>query len=260
MATAGKILMFPVGNWTSGNNYGFLDIVYYGGSSYVAKTDITNSTTNPATDTTNWQILAHGYIADTLSGIDGIDTSGLIGTAGAIVSSQALMDKIADMVATKLVLKTAISNQQINDTTKVTGSALSYSMNQTITGLGTTLDVTNASLAELSTFSSASATLNSLVKTTDHNYIQKIGKTCAFSFIVDFNEASTFTLYVENVIGTLPVGYRPSAITRTAVTLRNGVFVRIGLLPNGNITITPYGTMTGGTNLGAGVSITYITA
>lgn len=141
MATAGKILMFPVGNWTSGNNYGFLDIVYYGGSSYVAKTDITNSTTNPATDTTNWQILAHGYIADTLSGIDGIDTSGLIGTAGAIVSSQALMDKIADMVATKLVLKTAISNQQVNDTTKVTGSALAYSMGQSIDTLNSNLGV-----------------------------------------------------------------------------------------------------------------------
>lgn len=140
MATAGKILMFPVGNWTSGNNYGFLDIVYYGGSSYIAKTDITNSTTNPATDTANWQILAHGYIADTLSGINGIDTSGLLGTTGATVSSQTLIDKIADMVADKLILKTAISNQQVNDTTKVTGSALSYSMDQTITNVSDNLD------------------------------------------------------------------------------------------------------------------------
>lgn len=139
MATAGKILMFPVGNWTSGNNYGFLDIVYYGGSSYIAKTDITNSTTNPVADTANWQILAHGYIADTLSGIDGIDTSGLLGTAGETVSSQTLIDKIADMVADKLVLKTAISNQQINDSAKVTGSALAYSMGQSIDTLNSNL-------------------------------------------------------------------------------------------------------------------------
>ena len=139
MATAGKILMFPVGNWTSGNNYGFLDIAYYGGSSYISKTDITNSTVNPASDTTNWQILAHGYIADTLSGIDGTDTSGLLGTAGATVSSQTLMDKIADMVADKLVLKTAISNQQANDPTKVTGLALSYAMNQSITEINSNL-------------------------------------------------------------------------------------------------------------------------
>jgi hypothetical protein len=140
MATAGKILMFPVGNWTSGNNYGFLDIVYYGGSSYIAKTDITNSTTNPVADTANWQILAHGYIADTLSGIDGIDTSGLLGTAGETVSSQTLIDKIADMVADKLVLKTAISNQQINDSAKVTGSALAYSMGQSIDTLNSNLN------------------------------------------------------------------------------------------------------------------------
>lgn len=140
MATAGKILMFPVGNWTSGNNYGFLDIVYYGGSSYIAKTDITNSTTNPVADTTNWQILAHGYIADTLSGIDGIDTSGLLGTVGATVTGQALLDEIADRVATKLVLKTAISNQQVNDTTKVTGSALAYSMGQSIDTLNSNLN------------------------------------------------------------------------------------------------------------------------
>lgn len=140
MATAGKILMFPVGNWTSGNDYGFLDIVYFGGSSYIAKTDIANSTVDPATDTTNWQILARGYLADTLSGIDGIDTSGLIGTAGATVSSQTLIDKIADMVADKLVLKTAISNQQVNDTTKVPSSALAYIMNQDIATLNSNLD------------------------------------------------------------------------------------------------------------------------
>lgn len=143
MATAGKILMFPVGDWTSGNDYGFLDIVYFGGSSYIAKTDIVNSTVDPATDTTNWQILARGYLADTLSGINGIDTSGLIGTAGGTVSSQTLIDKIADMVADKLILKTAISNQQVNDTTKVTGSALAYSMGQSIDTLNSNLDETN---------------------------------------------------------------------------------------------------------------------
>lgn len=149
MATAGKILMYPVGSWTSGNNYGFLDIVYFGGSSHIAKTDIANSTINPDTDTANWQILAHGYMADTLSGIDGTDTSGLLGTAGAIVSSQALMDKVADMVADKLVLKTAISNQQINDPTRITGSALSHAMDQDITNLELSLDATNTNVTNI---------------------------------------------------------------------------------------------------------------
>ena len=110
--------MFPVGDWTSGNNYGFLDITYFGGSSYIAKTDIANSTVDPATDTSNWQILAHGYLADTLSGINGTDTKGLLGAVGSTVTGQALIDEIADRVSTKLLPYTHLIN---NGTTTVSG-------------------------------------------------------------------------------------------------------------------------------------------
>lgn len=86
-----------------------------------------------------------------LSSITGIDTSGILGTTGATVISQDLIDEIVDRVITTqqtvtndLIYKTAISNQQVNDTTKVAGSALAYSMGQSI-------DTLNSNLTDLST-------------------------------------------------------------------------------------------------------------
>lgn len=218
MATAGKILMFPVGNWTSGNNYGFLDIVYFGGSSYIAKTDITSSTVDPATDTTNWQILARGYLADTLSGIDGIDTSGLLGTTGATVSSQTLIDKIADMVADKLVLKTAISNQQVNDTTKITGSALAYSMGQSIDTLNINLDALN---------STSGGTIN----LTNGNAIYYYKRGNVIDVVISIVSPVSFS-GSPYTFGQLPVGYRPPN-TRYISCYGSDVLVQI--LPGGTI-------------------------
>lgn len=103
MASAGRILMFPVGDWISGNDYGILDIVYHEGSSYIAKANINSSTTPPPEDTTNWQIHARGFGADALSEIIATDTSGVLGTVGASVISQALIDAISDKVMTKLI-------------------------------------------------------------------------------------------------------------------------------------------------------------
>lgn len=133
MASAGIVTFVIRGNWVSGTtNYKIFNLTYYGGSTYIAKNDIPNSTVNPETDTTNWQLFAHGYIADTLSEINGIDASGLLGTIGATVTGQALLDEIADRVMTKLVLKTSISNTQVNDSSKVTGSALTYTIGQNV--------------------------------------------------------------------------------------------------------------------------------
>jgi len=103
MASAGRILMFPVGDWISGNDYGILDIVYHEGSSYIAKVNINGSAMPPSEDTTNWQIHARGFGADALSEITATDTSGALGTVGASVISQALIDVISDKAMTKLI-------------------------------------------------------------------------------------------------------------------------------------------------------------
>ena len=61
MASAGRVLLIPKGDWESGSDYFRLDVVYDAGSSYVAKADIVNSTIRPVNDAGNWQILAQGY-------------------------------------------------------------------------------------------------------------------------------------------------------------------------------------------------------
>lgn len=141
MASAGRILMFPVGNWILGNDYGILDIVYHEGSSYIAKNNIINSTTPPPDDPTNWQIHARGFGADALSEISAEDTSGVLGTTGAVVASQDLLDAIADKVMTKLIPYTNIANNFLATDTK---TVLSGPMGKS---LKDQLDTTNSNLS-----------------------------------------------------------------------------------------------------------------
>lgn len=132
--------MFPVGNWILGNDYGILDIVYHEGSSYIAKNNIINSTTPPPDDPTNWQIHARGFGADALSEISAEDTSGVLGTTGAVVASQDLLDAIADKVMTKLIPYTNIANNFLATDPK---TVLSGPMGKS---LKDQLDTTNSNL------------------------------------------------------------------------------------------------------------------
>lgn len=42
MASAGRILIIPRGTWSATNTYEMLDVVYYNGTSWIAKKDSTN--------------------------------------------------------------------------------------------------------------------------------------------------------------------------------------------------------------------------
>lgn len=53
--TDGKGFNF-MGAWVSGSDHYINDVVTYNGNAYVCISDITNSTTNPASDTTHWAI------------------------------------------------------------------------------------------------------------------------------------------------------------------------------------------------------------
>ena len=61
----GKILLFPVGDWSSSSTYEFLDIVYNEGTSYVAKQQVPTGTS--ITNNTYWQILASGNIGSIIN-------------------------------------------------------------------------------------------------------------------------------------------------------------------------------------------------
>lgn len=63
----GRILPMFKGTWSSSTNYNQLDIVYYNGSSYVAKNSVTSGGNNPSINN-NWQIVAmKGELSPTLS-------------------------------------------------------------------------------------------------------------------------------------------------------------------------------------------------
>lgn len=89
------------GVYKEGSTYGALNAVYYGGSTYVSLRD--NPAGPPTDDNVNWQYLAKGFVEGLLEAIDAVDTSGLMGIAGATVDAQNLLDVIADKVATKLI-------------------------------------------------------------------------------------------------------------------------------------------------------------
>lgn len=78
--------------------------------------------------------------------ITAIDVQGLVGTAGDSSTVQLLINAIADKVANKLLLKTDVINQFLNDSSKAASAALAYSLKQTTDTLNNNLnDVKNVS-------------------------------------------------------------------------------------------------------------------
>lgn len=121
------------GQYAPNATYKLLNAVYYEGSTFVALKD--NPVNPPVADGVNWQYLAKGFLDGMLSAIDAKDTSGLIGTAGETVDAQALLDDIADRVATKLLLKNQIVNNLLatipgNALDAMQGKALSDRLDQ----------------------------------------------------------------------------------------------------------------------------------
>lgn len=87
----------------------------------------------------SWKYLAKGIAAELLSLIFATDTQGLLGEAGETVTGQALMDEIADRIANKVMLKTDLVSQIINDSTKAISAAAAYSLQEQITTLNSNL-------------------------------------------------------------------------------------------------------------------------
>lgn len=109
------------GEYTQGTAYKTMNGVYYKGSTYVALRD--NPTGLPVADGANWQYLAKGFEQQLLSAVTALDTSGVLGEAGATVGGQALMNAIADKVMTKLVERSSIVQTESTSTTTVPSSA-----------------------------------------------------------------------------------------------------------------------------------------
>lgn len=118
------------GNYSASATYLAGDVVYYNGSTWTALKDNLKGVT-PAAGA-NWKYMARGFAAELLRDVQAVDTSGLKGTAGSQVDAQALIDAIADRVATKLLLKTDVTSQIINDAAKAASAAALYSVNESL--------------------------------------------------------------------------------------------------------------------------------
>lgn len=102
------------GDYVEGAAYHRLNAVYYDGSTYVAIRDAPVGP--PTADGVNWQYLAKGFLEGVLSAVEAVDTSGVLGTAGARVDAQDLIDALADRVMVKLIAKSQIVNNLLATT------------------------------------------------------------------------------------------------------------------------------------------------
>ena len=128
MASLGTVGIADKGKYSADVAYFKGNFVYHNGSSWLALKD--NLTGVTPEEGENWKYLARGYAAELLSMITALDTSGVLGEAGASVSAQSLIDYLTDSVMNNLVKKNDISNVQLNDPSKVPSSALAYAMKE----------------------------------------------------------------------------------------------------------------------------------
>lgn len=134
----GRIGFVDKGNYASGTTYRTGDVVYYNGSTWVALKDNLRGVT-PAPEA-NWKYMARGFAAEALSAITAVDTSGVLREAGASVTSQELIDAIADKVMTKLIEKSKIVNNLLaTDATTVLSGPMGKSLDDKITQLNSDL-------------------------------------------------------------------------------------------------------------------------
>lgn len=131
MTILGEVGIVDKGIYNPDTTYNSGNFVLHNGSTWLAIKD--NLTGVTPEEGANWKYLARGFASEMLALITAIDSQGLLGNKGAEVTGQALIDKLADMVANKLIQKASMSNVQANDQDKVPTSALVYAMNQSIT-------------------------------------------------------------------------------------------------------------------------------
>lgn len=152
MGTLGTVGIADKGNYDPATTYVLGNSVYYGGSTWVAKKN--NLTGITPEEGENWKYLARGFGSDSLSQIEATDTSGVLGTSGETVVSQALIDAIADKVMTKLIPYTNIvDNFLATDPNTVLSGPMGKALKDQ-------LDTTNSNLALKANTTDVTTSLN----------------------------------------------------------------------------------------------------
>ena len=113
-ASAGRILLLPKGAYDANTTYNLLDMVFYQGSTYVAKQTTTG---NLPTNTTYWQILAQGTQSAQVAGnyYGTCDTAAA--TAAKVVTIPAIENfvlQIGDIIGVKFDYDNSANNVTLN--------------------------------------------------------------------------------------------------------------------------------------------------
>lgn len=127
----GKWMITNGGNYNSETTYEQLTIVLYNNSMFLTLKTVKGIT--PVNDNINYSLMAQGAATTLLSAINATDTYGVLGEVGAQVSSQALVDYLADSVMNKLIAKTQIANDlTTQDSNKVLSALQGYNLKQSV--------------------------------------------------------------------------------------------------------------------------------
>lgn len=134
----GKWMITNGGIYNPETAYEQLTIVLYNDSMFLTLKTVKGIT--PVNDNINYSLMSQAATTTLLSGIIATDTYGALGEVGAQVSSQALVDYLADSVMNKLITKTQIANDLITqDSEKVLSALQGYNLKQNVDELNSNL-------------------------------------------------------------------------------------------------------------------------
>lgn len=155
MATTdlGKWMITDGGEYDASKTYDQLTMVHFENSTYITLKDNVQGIT-PTNDGVNYILMAQGFDATALSSVNASDTQGLLGTENAEnVNAQELINAIADRVVNKLLEKTDVVDQVVNDATKAISASAVYALQQKL-GTGNLPDGMSDVVSGLSTLNS----------------------------------------------------------------------------------------------------------
>lgn len=178
----GKWMITNGGDYNPETTYEQLTIVLYNNSMFLTLKTVKGIT--PVNDNINYSLMAQGAATTLLSAINATDTYGALGEVGATVSSQALVDYLADSVMNKLIEKTQIANNlTTQDSDKVLSALQGYNLKQSVDELNSNLFPNKGKIPD----------------GTDFNSLLTVGK-----YLVASNDkAQTMTNIPEQVAGRL---------------------------------------------------------
>lgn len=186
------------GEYSSGTTYQENDLVKYQNAIWRCKIDGSASVPQEGE---NWTLFFRGV--QSINELVAADAQGLLGQAGAQqVNAQALIDAVAEKIATKLLLKSDVVSQLVNDATKAASSAAVYALQQKL-GTGDLPNGMSDVVAGLTALNSDLALYNNPAITILTKGSNKIADSEFSAYMVKSSKKTYFCFGFVKVIDTL---------------------------------------------------------